>query len=72
MGLVELQRCIGERVRHGGSLDQVEEEIIDPAPLDENQKAALWLYAWTELPRRRQRAEVRQLTGLLNDRAGTP
>ena len=45
MGLVELQESIRSRLRHGGSLDQVETEIIDPSPFTTEQKAALWLFA---------------------------
>jgi hypothetical protein len=30
----------------GMSLDQVEIEVIDHSPLNQDQKAALWLYAW--------------------------
>jgi hypothetical protein len=31
----------------GISLDQVEIEVIDHSPLNQDQKAALWLYAWS-------------------------
>jgi hypothetical protein len=40
-----LQREIARAVRAGFNLDEIEELVIDPAPLDEDQKAALWLYA---------------------------
>ena len=43
--LVELQEKIAARVGHGGSLADVQREIIDPSPLSEEQRAALWLYA---------------------------
>jgi hypothetical protein len=48
-----LQREIIEAVRRGWSLDQIEEALIDPALLGEDEKAALWLYAnaLTEQPR---------------------
>ena len=45
MGLVELQESILRRLRYGGSLDQVEIEIIEPSPFTTEQKAALWLFA---------------------------
>jgi hypothetical protein len=45
MTLVELQERIRLRLHHGGSLDQVEVEIIDPSPFSAEQKAALWLFA---------------------------
>lgn len=41
----ELQRQIADAVRAGAHLDQIEEAIIERAPVDEDQRAALWLYA---------------------------
>ena len=41
----ELQRQIARAVRAGVELDEIEQLVIDPSPLDEEQKAALWLYA---------------------------
>ena len=41
----ELQRLIEQAVRAGADLDQIEREIVTPAPFDEEQQAALWLYA---------------------------
>ena len=43
--LFELQERIWLALHHGNSLDEVDEEIIDAAPFDEEKKAALWLYA---------------------------
>jgi hypothetical protein len=40
-----LQRRIAQAVRAGVDLDEIEELVIDPSPLDDEQKAALWLYA---------------------------
>jgi hypothetical protein len=40
-----LQRQIARAVRAGVELDEIEELVIDPAPVDEERKAALWLYA---------------------------
>ena len=40
-----LQRQIARAVQAGIALDEIEELVIDPAPVDEEQKAALWLYA---------------------------
>jgi 1-acyl-sn-glycerol-3-phosphate acyltransferase len=57
MGLVESQARIDDRLDHDGSLAEVEEEIIDPAPYGEERKAALWLYASAMLPR-----EVAEIT----------
>ena len=50
MPLLETQERIDERFGDGGSLAEVEEEIIDPAPFSEEQRAALWLYASATLP----------------------
>jgi hypothetical protein len=40
-----LQREIARAVLAGVDLEGIEETIIDPAPVDEEQKSALWLYA---------------------------
>lgn len=42
----------------GRGISEVEEELIDPATLRDDEKAALWLLAWSMLPRSYQRAEV--------------
>lgn len=44
MPLAELREHVQLALHHGDSLDEVEAEIIDPAPLHEEQKAALWLF----------------------------
>ena len=41
----ELQRQIAGAVVAGTPVDAIEEALIDPAPLDEEHKSALWLYA---------------------------
>ena len=41
----ELHRQIADAVLAGARVDAIEETIIDPAPLDEEHKSALWLYA---------------------------
>lgn len=41
----ELERLIEQAIRAGADLDQIEREIITPAPVDEEQQAVLWLYA---------------------------
>jgi hypothetical protein len=42
----------------GRGLSAVEEELINPASLSADEKAALWLLAWSMLPPSRQLAEV--------------
>ncbi len=41
----DLQLQVAQAVQGGVSLLEIEEAIIDPAPVDEEHKAALWLYA---------------------------
>ena len=62
MALAELRERIDERLRQGGSLEQVEDEIIDLAPVSEEQKAALWLYASATLPTDLTRSQPRRLS----------
>jgi hypothetical protein len=40
-----LQERIAISMQGGSSLDRVDRELIAPADLNEEQKAALWLYA---------------------------
>jgi hypothetical protein len=39
-------------VRGGASLQDIEREIVDPAALAEDDRAALWLFAWGTAERR--------------------
>ena len=41
----ELHRQIADAVLAGARVDAIEETIIDPAPIDEEHKSDLWLYA---------------------------
>ena len=43
------------RMRRGGSVDDVDAEIIEPSAFSADEKAALWLYAWSFVPGRMQR-----------------
>jgi hypothetical protein len=48
-------------VEHGESLDQVEQELIGPArDVNEEQRAALWLYAWSLQSAAHQRYQSRR------------
>jgi hypothetical protein len=49
---------IRKRMRHGDSIDDVDLEVIERSGLSGDQKAALWLYAWSFVPRRKQRASA--------------
>ncbi len=64
MGLVESQERIDVRLRHGGSLSDVEHEIIDPSPLTTEQKAALWLYASATMPKDGHRSTAGHPSGV--------
>lgn len=60
-------REIRRRMRHGDSIDDVDLEVIERSGLNVDQKAALWLYAWSFVPRRKQRASAKlhmRLVGL--------
>ena len=50
-----LQERIAAMMRCGAPLDQVESQVIDPSELSSDQKAALWLYAWSFMERGEQR-----------------
>jgi hypothetical protein len=45
MMVSELLRQIADAGRAGAGVDAIDEAIIDPAPLDEEQESVLWLYA---------------------------
>ena len=52
-------------MRAGRELGEVEDELIDPAPLSSDEKAALWLLAWSMMPPSQQLAEVQAHIELL-------
>jgi hypothetical protein len=54
------QSRIAEMMERGATFDQVEANVIDGAPCDADEKAALWLYAWSFMPRGQQRYEPNQ------------
>ena len=63
--LQEYQADVAARMRRGDSFASVEDEVIDPSPLSDREKAALWLFGWSFVNWRRQRREaVRHLTVL--------
>ena len=46
--IIELRSAITGRMDEGVSLAQVETELIEPQDhLDDEEKAALWLFAWS-------------------------
>ena len=56
----ELLRQIADAVLAGAGVDAIDAAIIDPAPLDEEQKSVLWLYA--------QALQERRSVGMLAER----
>jgi hypothetical protein len=47
-------------MERGATFDQVEADVIDGAQCDSDEKAALWLYAWSFMPRGQRRYEANQ------------
>ena len=43
----DVREQILTRSRAGDEINKIERELIDPAPLVEDDKAALWLLAWS-------------------------
>jgi hypothetical protein len=66
----ELQDWIVLAVLGDANLDAIEARIIDPAPIDNEHKSALWLYAKALLERRRRVRDAmpaeRELGGLVS------
>jgi hypothetical protein len=51
--LEQVRERIAREIEHGASLEEVDELVIGPARgLDEDERAALWLYAWSSPVRR--------------------
>jgi hypothetical protein len=46
---------VRRRMSRGGSVEDIDAEVIEPSELNADEKAALWLYAWSYVPRRAQR-----------------
>jgi hypothetical protein len=53
-----LRDDIDRLVLEGASLDEIELEVIEDAPVSEDLRAALWLYAWGCVERQRSRMPV--------------
>ena len=72
MKLTDSEERIGKRLRHGGSLAQVEREIIEPSALNEDQKAGLRLYAFLVQPTTEPRSEIERLIALRTEARAEP
>jgi hypothetical protein len=47
--LTDLREAVERRIALGEPLERIESELLEPAPVDEERRAALWLYAWVRL-----------------------
>ncbi|MBV9310962.1 MAG: hypothetical protein JOZ73_09020 [Solirubrobacterales bacterium] len=45
--LLDVREQVLARSRAGDEIDKIEHDLIEPAPLVEDDKAALWLLAWS-------------------------
>lgn len=68
--LHELQWEIDARMRRGYSFSSLEDELIELSDLSEDEKSALWLYAWSFVDGRAQRREARAHIARLTRAAG--
>jgi hypothetical protein len=48
-GITLLREKVAEAVDEGADLEELESNVIDPAPVDPEARDALWLYAWNLL-----------------------
>ena len=60
-----LRREVDAAVRAGSTLEEIDSQILAPCALNEDTRAAVWLYAWgcLEQPGRRQPAARGQGAG---------
>jgi hypothetical protein len=61
MGLRQAQRDVSSLVRSRVQFGSIEERIDEIPGLDDRERAALWLYAWSRQGRGWQRATADQL-----------
>ena len=61
MGLRQAQRDVSTLVRSRVQFGSIEERIDEIPGLDDQERAALWLYAWSRQGRGWQRATADQL-----------
>jgi hypothetical protein len=61
MGLRQAQRDVSSLVRSRVQFGSIEERIDEIPGLDDRERAALWLYAWSRQARGWQRATADQL-----------
>lgn len=56
--LSTLRHEIDAGMRRGESFSTVEDDVIEPSLLSDEEKSALWLYAWSFVDWRAQRREA--------------
>jgi hypothetical protein len=54
VGIRAWRERVAEAVGDGASLEEVDHELIEPAPLPAELRDALWLYAWGLTERERE------------------
>jgi hypothetical protein len=64
--LIALHHEYEDRMLNGQALfEEIEADIDARADLDQDEKAALWLCAWAQIPVARQEQKARQFAGLV-------
>ena len=59
-GITLLREKVAEAVGEGADLHELEDRVIDRAPVDSESRDALWLYAWNLLERDREGPRFRR------------
>jgi hypothetical protein len=68
--LIELRQEIDREMRRGKSFSRVEDDTIEPSGLSDDEKSALWLYAWSFVDSGAQRREASAHISDLEDQSG--
>jgi hypothetical protein len=63
--LIALHHQYEDRMLEGGAFEEIEAEIDARGDLDQDEKAALWLCAWAQIPVARQEQKAKQFAGLV-------
>ena len=63
MGLRQARRDVSELIRSRVLFDAIEDRIEEIPGLDDQERAALWLYAWSRQSRRWQHNAADELLG---------
>ena len=64
--LIALHHDYEDRMLNGGaSFEEIEADIDARDDLDQDEKAALWLCAWVQIPVARQEQQARQFAGMV-------